>query len=107
MKMEIVGQREPGLSAVRLWEKSLPFLLSFLGIYFMFLDFVFFAQLGSLFIVNKDKQEVIPQKKPLLCFQSLDIRELNSEMVSLRSKYQVTSMFKLKGNRLPLLWKLV
>lgn len=70
---------EPGLSAVRLWEKSLPFLLSFLGIYFVFLDFVFFAPLGSLFIVNKDKREVIPQKKPLLCFQSLDIRELTQK----------------------------
>lgn len=69
MKLEIVGQREPGLSAVRLLKKSLPFLLSFLGIYFVFVDFVIFAQLGSLLIVNRDnrdKREVIPQKKPLL-----------------------------------------
>lgn len=66
MKLETVGQREPGLGAVRLLKKSLPFLLSFLGIYFIFVDFVFFAQLGSLLIVNRDKREVVPQKKPLL-----------------------------------------
>lgn len=74
--------RQPGLGAVRLWKKSLPFLLSFLGIYFMFVDFVFFSRSGSLLMVNKDKREVVPQKKPLLWFQSLDMRTY-SEMVSL------------------------
>lgn len=97
--MEIVGQREPGLSAVRLWEKRLPFLLSFLGIYFVFLDFVFFAPLGSLFIVNKDKREVIPQKKPLLCFQSLDIRELTQKwfLLEISSKWHQCLNLKVVG----------
>lgn len=66
MKLEIVGQRETGLGAVRLLKKSLHFLLSFLGIHFIFVDFVFFAQLGSLLIVNRDKREVVPKKKLLL-----------------------------------------
>lgn len=55
MKLETVGQREPGLGALRLLKKSLPFLLSFLGIYFIFVDFVFFAQLGRKLVDSQQR----------------------------------------------------
>lgn len=77
-----MGQSEPGLSAIRLWEKSWPFLLSFPGIHFGFLDFVF-AQLGSSFIVHTSIQEVISREEPLLCFWSLDTKRSYSEIDSL------------------------
>lgn len=68
IKLEIVGQREPRLSAVGLWEKSLPFLLSFPGIHFVFLDFVIFAQLGSSFIVHTSVREVVSREEALAMF---------------------------------------
>lgn len=68
IKLETVGQRQPGLCAVRLWEKSLPFLLSFPGIYFVFLDFVIFAQLGSSFVVHTNIREVISHEEVLAMF---------------------------------------
>lgn len=74
--------RQPGLGAIRLWKKSSPFLLGFLGVYFMLVDFVFFAQLGSLLIVNKDKREVVPQKKPLLISVFGDKRNGEKEKIT-------------------------
>lgn len=80
MRLETWGQREPRLSAVRLWKKSLPFLLSFLGIFFMFVDFVF-AQLGSLLIVNKDKSH--PTEEALAMISVFAHKRTYSETASL------------------------
>lgn len=68
IKLEIAGQREPALSAVGLWGKSLPFLLSFPGIHFVFLDFVVFAQLGSSTIVHTSIREVVSCEEALAMF---------------------------------------
>lgn len=102
MRLDIVGQREPGLGAVRLWKKSLPFLPSLLGIYFVFVDFVFFAQSRSLLIGNKDKREVVPQKKPVLWFHdSFGHKRTWSGMVSLleiSSKWHQCLNLKIVGS---------
>lgn len=83
IKVKTVGQRESGLSAVRLWEKSLPFLLSFPGIHFAFLDFVVFAQLGSSFIVHMSVREVTSREEALCCgFGLWTLRELTQYTLS-------------------------
>lgn len=68
IKLEIVGQREPGLSAAGLWGKSLPFLLRFPALHFVLLDFVIFAQLGSSFIVHTSLREVVLREEALAMF---------------------------------------
>lgn len=75
IKRETVGQREPGLRAVRLREKRSPFLLNIPGIHFAFLDFVVFAQLGSFFIVHINMRGVTSHEEPFTVVVVIGPRE--------------------------------
>lgn len=97
IKLEIVEQGETGLSVVRLWEKRLPFLLSFPGFHFVFLDF-FFTQLESSFIAHTSINEVISHKEVLATFSVFGHEEnFLRNVFCFRNKQYTSSVFKLKG----------